>query len=112
MLRKNENVKAELCQRVDDLQMKLWKLSDEKRKRLELQICLHSSDLYITHCLSSVNYHLIQLISIEVSKLENILNLLRDIGSYSQTEIEIGCFTSNYQEIFKVLNHYLSVHSF
>ena len=112
MLRKNENVKAELCQRVDDLQVKLWKLSDEKRKRMELQICLHSTDLYLTHCLSSVNNHLIQLINIEVSKLENILNLLGDISSYTQADSEIGCLTLNYQEIYKVLNHYSNQQSF
>ncbi|XP_077377260.1 sperm flagellar protein 2 isoform X2 [Festucalex cinctus] len=77
-LRKNEETKAELNHRLDDLREHLWDIVDTHKDDDETQRTLLIREKWLEeHTTILVNHHL-RLIQVEMSRFQNTRNILRD----------------------------------
>ncbi|XP_054630494.1 sperm flagellar protein 2 isoform X2 [Dunckerocampus dactyliophorus] len=92
-LRQNEETKAELNHRLDDLREHLWDIVDTHKEDDESQRAVLIGEKWLEdHTIVLVNHHL-RLIQVEMSRFQNTRNILRDYYLNAGQQDHVDCIT-------------------
>ncbi|KAL2091758.1 hypothetical protein ACEWY4_011556 [Coilia grayii] len=90
-MREDEETKAELHQRLDDLRERLWDICDRRKEEAEQERAALTEDGWLEDHTSLLNNHFCSLMQVEVDRFQDTLRVLRDYYySMGGTELPEG----------------------
>ena len=77
-LRDDEDMRADLHQRVDDLRERLWNISDERKENAEKERARLMANGWVDDHTGILSNHYISLMQVELDRFQDAVHLLQD----------------------------------